>query len=122
VFVADQRTTHPSDSRVRVVAQRGGRSDALGGKGEAGVVQALASRAAFWRDPRQRIQFVDVPKHPSWLNQVEIWFAILVRRVRKRGNFTAVADRRATIRAFRDYFNRTAKPFRWTYTGRPFVS
>ena len=61
-----------------------------------------------------------VPKHTSWLNQIEIWFSILVRRVIKRGSFTSESDLREKILAFIDYFNRTlAKPFKWTYTGRP---
>jgi hypothetical protein len=61
-----------------------------------------------------------VPKHTSWLNQIEIWFSVLVRRVLKRGNFTSVADLREKILAFIGYFNRTlAKPFKWTFTGRP---
>jgi hypothetical protein len=48
------------------------------------------------------------------------WFSILVRRVIKRGNFTSTADLREKILAFIDYFNQTmAKPFKWTYTGRP---
>ena len=51
--------------------------------------------------------------------RVEIWFSILVRRVIKRGNFPSVDALRERILAFIDYFNRTAKPFRWTYTGRP---
>ena len=69
-----------------------------------------------------RIQFVYLPKHTSWLNQVEIWFSILVRRVLKRGSFRSVEDLRTRILAFIDYFNQTAKPFRWTYTGRPLVA
>ena len=63
-----------------------------------------------------------MPKHPSWLNQVESWFSILVRRVLKRGNVASVDELRARILAFIDYFNQTAKPFKWTYTGRPFVA
>ena len=69
-----------------------------------------------------RIQFVYVPQHTSWLNQVERWFSILVRRVLKRGNFTSVEELRARILAFIGYFNQTAKPFKWTYTGRPLVA
>jgi transposase len=78
------------------------------------------TRRAFLTDRSHRIRLVYVPKHTSWLNQIEIWFSILVRRVLKRGNFTSVADLRQKILAFIDYFNRTlAKPFKWTYTGRP---
>jgi transposase len=65
---------------------------------------------------------VYVPKHTSWLNQVEIWLSILVRRVIKRGNFTSVDDLKQKVLDFIAYFNRTmAKPFQWTYRGRPLV-
>ena len=54
------------------------------------------------------------------MNQVEIWFSILARRVIKRGNFCSKQDLRTKLLAFIDYFNAIlAKPFRWTYTGRP---
>lgn len=121
LFVTDQLNTHQSESLVRLVAERCGLPDALGEKGKSGVLQSLPSRAAFLSDPSHRIQFVYVPKHTSWLNQVEIWFSILVRRVIKRGNFPSVDALRERILAFIAYFNQSAKPFRWTYTGRPLV-
>ena len=63
------------------------------------------------------------PKHASWLNQVEIWFSILVRRLLKRASFNSVEDLRRRILGFIDYFNKTlAKPFKWTYTGRPLAA
>jgi transposase len=119
VFITDQLNIHQSESLVRLVAKCCGSRDDLGQKGKTGVLQSLASRAAFLSDPTHPIQFVYLPKHTSWLNQVEIWLGILVRRVIKRGNFTSPDDLRAKILAFIDYFNRTAKPFRWTYAGRP---
>jgi transposase len=119
LFVTDQLNTHQSESLVRLVAARCGLTDALGEKGKTGVLQSLSTRAAFLSDPAHRIQFVYVPKHTSWLNQIEIWFSILVRRVIKRGNFPSVEALRERILAFIAYFNQTAKPFRWTYTGRP---
>lgn len=121
LFVTDQLNTHQSESLVRLVAERCSLPDALGEKGKSGVLQSLSSRATFLSDPSHRIQFVYVPKHTSWLNQVEIWFSILVRRVIKRGNFPSVDALRERILAFIAYFNQTAKPFRWTYTGRPLV-
>lgn len=119
LFVTDQLNTHQSESLVRLVAERCAITDELGEKGKTGVLQSLPSRAAFLSDPSHRIQFVYVPKHTSWLNQIEIWFSILVRRVIKRGNFPSVEALRERILAFIAYFNQTAKPFRWTYSGRP---
>ena len=120
IFVADNLTTHCSESLVRYVAEACGIDGRPGKKGKSGVLKSVATRKAFLTDASHRIRFVYVPKHTSWLNQIEIWFSILVRRVIKRGNFTSTADLREKILAFIDYFNRTmAKPFKWTFTGRP---
>ena len=70
-------------------------------------------------DPTHRIVFHYTPKHASWMNQIEIWFSILIRKVLKRGNFTSVEDLKRKVLAFIDYYNRTmAKPFKWTYQGK----
>jgi len=119
VFITDQLNTHQSETLVRLVAHHCDHTEDLGVKGKSGVLETMTSRAAFLADPAHRIQFVYVPKHTSWLNQIEIWFSILVRRVIKRGNFTSPDDLQAKILAFIEYFNQTAKPFRWTYAGRP---
>ncbi len=121
LFVADQLNTHQSESLVRLVAERCGITDDLGVKGETGVLQSMATRAAFLSDPTHRIQFVYTPKHTSWLNQIEIWFSILVRRALKRGNFPSLESLRERILAFIAYYNQTAKPFQWTYKGRPLM-
>ncbi len=122
VFVVDQLNTHQSEALVRLVAHHCGITADLGVKGESGILRSMATRAAFLSDPTHQIQLVYLPKHTSWLNQVEIWFSILVRRVLKRGNFASIDELRARILAFIDYFNQTAKPFKWTYTGRPLVA
>ena len=66
------------------------------------------------------MRFVYLPKHTSWLNQIEVIFGIVMRKVIRRGNFTARTDLRDKLLRFIEYFNAAfAKPFRWTYTGRP---
>ena len=60
------------------------------------------------------------PVHSSWLNQIELWFSILARKVLKRRSFTSVADLQQQVLAFIAYYNATmAKPFKWTYEGKP---
>jgi len=118
VFLVDQLNTHQSASLVRVVAEFEGDAADLGVKGESGILHSMTSRAAFLSDPCRRIQFVYLPKHTSWLNQIEIWFSILVRRLLRRASFPSTDDLRERILAFIAYFNQHAKPFRWTYTGR----
>jgi transposase len=120
IFISDNLTTHVSETLVRFVAKECGIKDDLGVKEKRGILKSVPTRRKFLEDKTHRIRFAYVPKHTSWLNQIEIWFSILVRRVIKRGNFTSVKDLREKILAFITYFNETlAKPFKWTYTGRP---
>jgi transposase len=120
IFIVDQLNTHQSASLVRWVAQACGLSEDLGVKGKAGILQSQATRAAFLQEETHRIRFVYTPVHTSWLNQIEVWFSILVRRLLQHGSFSSVDELRERILAFIDYFNRTmARPFKWTYAGRP---
>jgi len=120
VIVTDQLNIHLSEGLVLLVALLCGVAvETLGKKGKSGVLKSVASRKKFLTDHGHRIRFVYTPKHSSWLNQVEIWFSILVRRVIRRGSFPSRADLRTKILNFIDYFNRTmAKPFKWTFTGQ----
>lgn len=123
IFVCDQLNTHQSEALVRLVAARERGVQDLGIKGECGVLQSMSTRAAYLSDHSHRIRFTYTPKHTSWLNQVEIWFSILVRRLLKRASFVSADDLRTRVLAFIDYFNRAlAKPFRWTYRGRPLTA
>jgi transposase len=121
VFVADNLNTHCSESLVRYVARLEGiEPSTLGQKDKSGILKSMASRQAFLSDRSHRIRFVYLPKHSSWLNQIEIVFGIVTRRVLRRGNFPSTEALKQRLLEFIDYFNRTfARPFRWTYTGRP---
>lgn len=120
-IVCDNLDIHLSESVVRLVARLCGIDEAsLGRKGREGVLKSTASRQAFLSDHSHRITFHFTPKHASWLNQIEIWFSILVRKLLRRENFTSKADLKDRIQRFIAYFNQTmAKPFRWTWTGKP---
>jgi hypothetical protein len=122
-IVCDCLNTHQSESLVRWVAHRSGIDLDLGIKGESGILASMTSRAAFLSDPTHNVVFHYTPKHSSWMNQIEIWLSILVRKLLKRGSFISIEDLRAKVLAFIDYYNQTmAKPFKWTYQGKALMA
>lgn len=118
-FVCDNLNIHQSQALVRWVAEYSGLDEELGIKGKSGFLASMPSRAAFLSDPTHQIVFHYTPKHSSWVNQIEIWLSILVRKVLKRGSFLSREDLQSKVLAFIDYYNDTmAKPFKWTYQGK----
>ncbi len=119
-FVLDQLNTHQSESLVKLVDNLCDLRLDLGVKEESGILKNMQTRRSFLEDPSHRIRFVYTPRHASWLNQIEIWFSMLARRVLRRGSFKSTEELRERLLAFIAYFNQTmAKPFRWTYQVRP---
>ncbi len=121
VFVVDRLNIHQSVSLVDLVAEHCGLKAEVAELRSRGGLKAMASRASWLSDASHRIQLVYTPTHPSWLNQIELCFSILTRRALKRGSFASLEALREQILAFIAYYNQTAKPFRWTYNGRPLV-
>lgn len=119
VFIADQLNTHKSASLVECVAELCGVKTALGEKGKSGILRDMPSRAEFLRDTGHRIRFVYTPKHCSWLNQVEIWFDILSRRLLKRGSFASTEILNQRILAF---LSSSMKPWQNRFAGLTLAS
>ena len=121
VFVVDNLNTHCGEPLVRMVAEHLGiLQESLGTAEKHGILKNMESRRAFLSDASHSIRFVYIPKHSSWLNQIEVIFGMINRRVMRGGSFTSQDDLMNKLRAFTEYFNETiAKPMKWTFTGRP---
>ena len=120
-FIVDQLNTHQSETLVKIVARiERIKQTELGIKGKSGILRSMDSRREFLEDPSHRLRFIYTPKHCSWLNQVEIWFSILTKKLIKWGNFKSKEDLKRQLEEFIKYFNETmAKPFKWTFKGFP---
>ena len=120
-FILDNLNTHKSEHLVYWVWELMGRpKEEIGKKGKSGILKNMDSRAAYLSNPEHPVYFIYTPKHCSWLNQVEIWFSILTKKLLRRGNFKSKTDLREQLERFIQYFNNVlAKPFKWNYNGKP---
>ena len=118
-LIVDNLNTHASESCVRFVADSCSIQEDLGVKGRRGILTSMKSRAEFLSDPSHRIRFLYLPRHTSWMNQIEIWFGVLRKKVTRLGSFASVETLENKIIDFINYYNETmAHPYRWTYQGR----
>ena len=104
IFIVDQLNTHKSASLVELVATECGTDADIGKKGISGVLKNMETRAAFLSNRDHRISFVYTPKHASWLNQVEVWFSILARRLLKRLSVSSTQELKTKVTEFIEYF------------------
>jgi len=119
VFVCDGLTTHKSETLVKLVAEACNLNTPLGIKGKCGILQNKHTREEFLHDRAHRIRFVYTPKHSSWMNQIEIWFGMINRKLLKRSSYSSVEELKESIKRFIEQYNLTAHPFKWTYKGIP---
>ncbi len=119
IFIVDQLNTHKSSALVKWVAQECGINEDLGVARKRGIIKSMKTRAEFLSSKQHRIRFVYTPKHCSWMNQIEVWFSILSKKLLKRLNCKSLDYLKDRIRNFISFFNETmAKPFKWTYEGK----
>ena len=114
-IVLDNLNTHYHEQTCQVVAQACER--------KLNEIKTGQQRKDFLTRSSKRVVFHFTPSYASWLNQIEIWFSTLTRKVIRRGDFSSIADLESKIVEFIKYYNKyLAKPYQWTYTGKPLAA
>jgi len=119
VILADQLNTHVSESLVLWIGElEGYEREELGEKEKKGILKSMKSRKLFLEKSAHRIRFVYTPKHCSWLNPIENWFAKLQRHIITNGNFTSLADLETKIDKYILFYNKElARCAKWKFKG-----
>lgn len=119
VIFQDQLNTHLSETLVRWIAEMEEYSgNELGIKGKSGILKNMETRRTFLETQHHRVRFICTPKHCSWLNPIENWFAKLQRHVIKNGNFSSVKELQSKIENYITFYNEClAKPLKWKFKG-----
>ena len=81
-----------------------------------------SKKTLAWVAKQKRLHLNFTPTHASWLNQIEIWFGILTRKVIRRGIFKSREELVERLLNFIEAYNEQARPFEWTYTGSPLAA
>jgi transposase len=81
-----------------------------------------SKKTMAWVAKQKRLHLAFTPTHASWLNQIEIWFGILTRKVIRRGIFKSRDELVQRLMNFIETYNQEARPFQWTYTGNPLAA
>lgn len=118
ILMADQLNTHMSKSLVEYFAKINGFKTDLGIKGKEGILKNKQSRMDFLEIETHKIRFVFTPKHCSWINPIENWFAKLQKHVINNGNFNAVKELNQKIEKYIVFYNNCLlKPLKWKFKG-----
>lgn len=118
IFLTDQLNTHVSESLVKWVAEVNHVQTDLGLKGKEGILKNKRTRQSFLESEEHTIRFLYTPKHCSWLNPIENWFAKLQRHVVEKGNFKSVEELNCKIEKYIVFYNGYLhKAINWKFKG-----
>ncbi len=111
-FIQDNYSTHSTPELCQLIANLSGVL--------LPTLKTQEDRRRWLRQDDKRIVFHYLPTHASWLNQIEIWFSTLSRKLLKRLNVSSLQELKDKIVKFINYYNdKIAHPYKWTYTGKP---